>query len=262
MLKKLIKYDMIYEYKVLIIFYILAIVFAFITRCLMNVDTTVGNVLHAISSGITWSMIANILINNILRLWARFKINLYGDESYLSHTLPVSKNTLYNAKFLTSIITMVFSMIATFITLFIAYYSKENLESIKVTFNIIASSYDSTVVNFIIICLVVFFLEMTFLLECGYTGLILGHRKNNNRIGFSIIYGFIFYMLCQCLIVGVMYIIGMFNSDVLTLFNSSKDVDITVIKGVMWFSIAMYIILIGIDYIFNLKMFNKGVNVE
>ena len=45
----------------------------------------------------------NIILNNLMRLWARFKNNFYGDESYLTHTLPINKKTLYLSKtFLTS----------------------------------------------------------------------------------------------------------------------------------------------------------------
>ena len=44
----------------------------------------------------------NIIINNVLRFWVRFRQTMYGDESYLTHTLPVEKNTLYASKMLSA----------------------------------------------------------------------------------------------------------------------------------------------------------------
>ena len=54
-----------------------------------------------------------ILINNLMRTWVRFRHNLYGDESYLTHTLPVERKTIYLSKFITSII-LVFMFFSSF----------------------------------------------------------------------------------------------------------------------------------------------------
>ena len=51
MLKKLLKYDLKNVYKVLVIFYILTIVFALITRFISSVNTTtISNIIFQISS--------------------------------------------------------------------------------------------------------------------------------------------------------------------------------------------------------------------
>ena len=82
MLKKLIKYDLENIYKVLMIFYILSLLFAILTRIFLNIDDSfIMNIIGKICSGVTISMIFNILINNLMRLWSRFKNNFYGDES-------------------------------------------------------------------------------------------------------------------------------------------------------------------------------------
>jgi len=132
MLVKLSKYDLKKVYKVLIIFYILSIFFATLTRVLLNINNSfVIGVIGQICSGVTISMIFNILINNLLRLWIRFKNTLYDDESYLTHTLPVDRKTIYLSKIVVSMITMFTSILVIVLTLFIAYYSKENMETLK-----------------------------------------------------------------------------------------------------------------------------------
>ena len=91
MLKKLLKYDLKDVYKILIIFYALSLFFDVLTRMFLNIDNSfILQVIGKICSGTTIAMIFNILINNLMRLWVRFKNNFYGDESYLTHTLPVS----------------------------------------------------------------------------------------------------------------------------------------------------------------------------
>ena len=125
MLNKLLKYDLKWCYKALIIFYILSLVFASLTRVFFSIDDSlIFYIVGKITLGITISLLASILINNILRLWARFIKNLYGDEAYLTHTLPVYKKDLFLSKVLSSLITLFTSTIFIIVSLFIMYYSK------------------------------------------------------------------------------------------------------------------------------------------
>ena len=191
MLKKLLKYDLKSIYKVLIVFYSLSLFFAILTRIFLNIENSfIMDVIGKVCSGTTIAMIFNVLINNLMRLWVRFNGNLYGDESYLTHTLPCNKKTLYLSKTLTSIITLFTSMIVIILSLVIAYYSKENIEFVKNLLLPLAKAYDSTVMTIILAFIFVLFLEIMNILNSGYTGLILGHKKNNNKMLFSILFGF------------------------------------------------------------------------
>ena len=97
MLIKLLKYDLKYMIKNMSVFYILAIFFAITTRILSSIEQSVMiGILSRISSGCVIAMIANIMVNAMMRSWIRFRDSLYKDESYLTHTLPVTKNDLYN----------------------------------------------------------------------------------------------------------------------------------------------------------------------
>ena len=126
MLKKLLKYDLESIFKFIVIFYSLSLFFGVLTRIFLNINGSfIMNIIGQISSGATISMMVSILINNLMRLWVRFKNNFYGDESYLTHTLPVEKKTLYLSKILTAIITLFTSILVITLTLFVAYYSKE-----------------------------------------------------------------------------------------------------------------------------------------
>jgi len=263
MLKKLLKYDLESVYKVLSVFYILSIAVAILTRlffCFEN--STMLNIIAQILSGTTIAMIANILINNLMRVWVRFKQNLYGDESYLTHTLPVSKKTIYLSKFLTSIITMTTSIIVIGITIFIAYYSKENIQMLETFLNPIANMYEINIVSFLIIILLIFGIELISTIQSGYTGLILGHRKNNNKLMYSIVFGIVTYSIIQVVGVIVIFITGIFNPNIMDLFMSNNINNFALFKSIMYLSIAIYAGAIIINYFVNTKLFKKGVNVD
>ena len=174
MLKKLLKYDLIFMYKGLIIFYILSILSATCTRIFDNIgDEMIWVIITKICSGVTISMLFNIIINNILRIWARFSRNFYGDESYLTHTLPVTKSTHYASKFLTLFITVTSSVVVMILTLLIAYV--ESAEQLKVFIE--SFVFENAKVLDVIVLVVILLLELVHIIQLGYTGMIIGNRR-------------------------------------------------------------------------------------
>lgn len=263
MLKKLLKYDLVYIFKGVNVFYILSIFFALLTRIFLSIEGSfIFNVIGKICSGVTISMIFNIIINNLMRLWVRFKNNLYGDESYLTHTLPIKKSTLYKSKIISAFITLFVSVLVIGISLFIAYYSKENLMILKNVLLPIANAYGGTIMQIILAALFIIFLELANGLQAGYTGVILGHKMNNVKVGFSVLYGFIAYLLTQVFVLLILFICALFNSDLMNLFNTTQIINVDILKFVLVLSIITYTITIVIGYIVNIKLFNQGVNVD
>lgn len=262
MLSKLIKYDLKNKYKNIIVFYILSIFFAILTRIFTIIDNTVMlHIIKSILSGTTIAMIANIIINNIIKLLVVFKTNLYGDESYLTHTLPIKKSTIYLAKFISTFITLFISTIVITLTLFIAYYSKDNIELIKGLLLPLSTLLNSKVILIIIAFILIVFLELFTMIQCGYTGIIIGHRFNNNKVIYSFVFGFIVYVCIQILLILSLLICGIFNNDILNLFMTSEITNYNILKTVMYIAVIFYIIIITIYYFINSKLFNKGVDV-
>ena len=191
MLGKLLKYDLKWTYKLLIVFYCLALVFSLIARGLGSIENSaLFNVLSQIANGFAISMLASALINCVMRSWARFHINIYKDESYLTHTIPLAKNTIYLSKVLASILCTLTTVVMAVICLAICYYSQENLENIKIGLELAANTFNSTVVNLLLIISAVIFFEVLFILQIGYNGLIIGHRSNKDvkKYNYSIYY--------------------------------------------------------------------------
>ena len=263
MLKKLLKYDLQNVYKLLIVFYSLSLFFAILTRIFLSIENSfIMNIIGQICSGTTIAMIFNILINNLMRLWVRFKNNFYGDESYLTHTLPIDKKTLYLSKTLASIITLFSSVLVIGISLFVAYYSKENILVVKNLLLPLATVYESTVVTIILAFIFVCFLEIMNMLQSGYVGIVLGHKRNNNKMVFSVLFGFGTYLLTQVFAILVIFMVALFNKDLMNLFYTMDSLSVSIIKLCIYLAIAIYTINIFVLYFVNLKLFSKGVNVD
>ena len=263
MLGKLLKYDLKWVYKLIIIFYILAITFSVIGRAFSTIENSlVFEIVSQIAFGTAISMMVSSLINTLMRLWVRFNRNVYKDESYLTHTLPVRKQEIFISKVITGFIAIFTSMVVIIVSLFICYYSEANMQALKGLLEIAASTYNTTVLNLLLLVAVVIFLEIVYALLIGYVGIILGHRSNKNRMARSIIIGIILYFVFQGATLGLIAIYGLFNPEVMNLINTTDIVNIEAIKSVMYAGIGIYVVYIIVLYCLGKRNLNKGVNVE
>lgn len=264
MLGKLLKYDIKKIDKFLIIFYTLALIFALFTRLFSNISSSfILGIVGQICSGFTLAMIASILINNIMRLWIKFKNTLYDDESYLTHTLPVDRKTIYLSKISVSVITLFVSILVIALTLFIAYYSKSNITWLKSVLVPLANIYNHSVLGIILLLLMAFFTQIINILQVGYTGIILGHKMNNNKVGYSIAFGFFAYLITQASTLLIAFIFALFNKNLMNLFITEEEIlSIEVINTLGYICITTYLIVFIITLFINIKLLKKGVNVE
>ena len=264
MLIKLLKYDLKYMIKNMSVFYILSIFFAITTRLLSLLEQTVMiGILSKISSGCMIAMIANVVINVMMRSWVRFIDSLYKDEAYLTHTLPVTKNDLYNSKLLQTLIFFFIGFIIVLLTLFIAYYTKDVWEVIKTYIKTITTGLNMSVFFFILMFIIVVFLELFNAIQCGFLGIILGYRKNNGKIGFSVLYGFIAYLIAQSIVLGLVFIYGLFDKTVMALFETATiNISVDAFKTLAILSSILYLVIIFSMSIICKKLLNKGVNID
>lgn len=262
MLKKMLKYDLQWCYKPLLVFYILAIFFSVIVRIVESFEQSlIVLIIDKICCGIVIAMLINILINCFIRNWVRFVRNIYKDESYLTHTLPVSKNIIYLSKILTAIITLLTSFIVIIICLAIATLNKDTWIILKGSLEQSAIYLDSSVFSLIFVMVITIFFEFLFMIMSGILGIIIGHRSNDLKILKSIVISFIIYMILSSMSLGALFVVGLLNSDIMSLF-SNIEVSSNALKSMMLVGILVYAIYnLGIYYIGN-KLLNKGVNVD
>lgn len=263
MLKKILKYDLKYMIKNMSIFYILSIFFAVLTRIFFSLNQSIiVNIISQITIGCMFAMVANILINTMMRSWIRFRDSIYKDESYLTHTLPVTKNDIYNSKFIQTLVLFIIGFIVIVLSLLIAYYTKERWLLLKKLISSITTGLNLNTALFVIGFISVIFLEVFNAIQCGFLGIILGYRKNNNKVAFSVFFGFISYLLAQSIVLFLVFIVGLFDKSIMDLFKSTILLDTGSFKLLIILSIIIYVLIIGLMSVLCKKLLNKGVNIE
>ena len=262
MLGKLLKYDLKWCFKPLVVFYILAIIFSIITRMIESVDQTlILLIMDKICSGVVIAMLINILINCLMRNWVRFERNIYKDESYLTHTLPVSKNKIYLSKILTAIITLFISFIIIVICLAIVCLNDITWYSLKLSLEQSAIFLNSSPLSLIIVLIITIFFEFLFMILSGILGIVIGHRSNNMKIVKSILIGMGIYTGLSLFSLAIIYMAGILSPDIMSVFNNIK-VSSNAIKSIMIIGIFVYAIYNLMIYFVGNALLNKGVNVD
>lgn len=261
MLGKLIKYDLRFVInRGLIIFYALSLAFGGLTRLFSGFDNSLAlDIIAKICSGVTISMFFNVIINNLMRLWVRFKTNLYNDESYLTHTLPITKTTHYLSKFLSSLITTLISFGVILLTAFIAYYTNDFWDAVQMLLAPVKAMFGDNIIVYLIILL---FLEFFNALQCGFTGIILGHKMNSAKVGLSVIFGLVVYSATQTLVLVSVLVAAIFNRDIWQIFTSADMISPDTAKIILYIALGVYTALIAAGYFLNTKLLKQGVNVD
>ena len=262
MLKKLIKYDLIWMNKSMVIFFIISFIISVLTRVASYFDSSfIGNILYIVFKTCSIACISSTLINCVIRIWVRFRTNIYKDESYLTHTIPVSKNTLYDSKIISSFFTLLISLLSILLDFIIVFLDNTMLDKLKQIFS------DGNNTFIFINILIIMVLELLHVAYCGIMGIIIGHKSNNNKVLKSILIGIGSYYIIQTFIYAIIFLLGLFNPDIKVLFSNNPNSNSNLnfesgVKSLVIIADIVYIAFITLMHLICKKIFNKGVNVE
>ena len=116
---------------------------------------------------------------------------------------------------------------------------------------------------FVIMFITLIFLEVFNAIQCGFYGMILGYKKNNGKLGYSILFGFIIYLLAQTLVLALVFVYGLFDSSVMELFKTATvSIEVQAFKVLAIVASLLYLVIIFIMSILCKKELNKGINIE
>ena len=191
-----------------------------------------------------------------------FKQFIYKNESQLTHTLPVTKNDIYDSKFIQSLIFFGIGFCVILLGLFIAYYSKENWEVVKSFVMSLTTGLNINGTLLIIGLLFIVFLEIFNAIQCGFLGMILGYKQNNSKLLLSVCFGFIAYIVSQSLVLLMMFIVALFDEGLMQIFKNTIVMEPSTLKLLVIVTMVIYIVLIFIMNIVSKKVFSKGVDIE
>ena len=263
MLKKLLKYDLKWILKVEYIWSVITIIFAILTRLtsLLN-ESVITSIIKSVLTSITITGMLNVLFNGIIRTWIRVRNNLYKDEAYLTHTLPVESKTILSSKVLSGIITMLFGILIITISFFIAFYNESLINYIKESMQIVATTLNSSITKLLLILFIVLFLEFTFILMVGITGIIKGHEANDGKVIKSVLYSGIYWLSFSILSLLIVYLISLTNKDMTALFTGTGVISYSALKIFLLLVIIIYIVYIIVLYLISKHELNKGINID
>ena len=262
MLGKLLKYDLKWMLnKVMWIYYVILIIVSISIKIVENVHQTMFLVIvDKVLVGVFISCCISVLITCFMRIWARFIQNIYKDESYLTHTLPVTKNELFNAKIISSIISVVISILVIVACVAFVYLNDATFEELRLMYDSLVQAYNGVAaVVFIIGLVLIILLEMINAMMCGIFGIVVGHRYNDSKIIKSILIGLVSYIVLASFTVIVLNVI---STNLLDEVVTNGFPSINTLKVMGFTALGLYTAyIIGFCFI-SKKLLNKGVNVD
>lgn len=263
MLNKLLKYDLKHMIKSMGLFYILAVLFAVITRVIYSFEQTVMlRIIGSISVSCMFSLAASVLINTVMRSWIRFRNSVYRDESYLTHTLPVTKKAIYDSKFIQTLLFCLLGFSVTVLCLFITYYTEERWQALTRLLGGISAGLGVDAGLLTAVFLSVVFLEMFNAVQCGFFGMILGYKQNSGKAGYSVLFGAAAYLLSQSAVLMSVFAVGLFDNGIMELFKSNALPGSGSLKVLFISAVVVYILIIAAMNLLCKKLLGKGVDVE
>lgn len=261
MIRKLLKYDIKKLLGFLVYFYVISFGLAIITR-LINIgkDIQFIYIIGQVFAGITYASIAQILVNIFTQTIKLFNTDFYKDESYLTHTLPVTKSELLLSKYLSALIVVAISVLVCFLDLTIMLYSKEFMEGLKALLNIVVTGFNMQAWVFVLLIALIIFFQVCALMSMAFFAIVKCNTYSSNRAVKGFIWFFICYfasMTATLIVISIVFAItGNINNLFAQVLPQGTFISILITGLVCYFACSF------IFYFLCNKLFNKGVNVE
>lgn len=271
MLKYLLKYDLKAIYKPLLIYAVSLIICAIIARLteiqysdLPPYEATTPvfiTIIRVISQNAFYALSIGLIVTAFIRIWRRLATNFYGDESYLTHTLPVAPKTLWNSKFLASFIIILACIVVIMLGIFIIYYSPENFQNFALSLDPTNGGYQGSALAFTVLVTVAAFSQFLFMVQAGQTGIILGNRADNHRTVYAIVIGLVIYYASGLIsLVFVILWAALDSTFANNLFSDTMSNDL--IPQILIAATVLYISFTAITFFISRQALQKGINIE
>lgn len=261
MIKKLYKYDLKRMTRSLKWFFVTSIGVAIITRLInLGKDVQAIKILGMVFAGITYSAVANVLINAFTGILIYFNYNFYKDESYLTHTLPVTKKQLIISKYLSALTVILSSFIVIIASLLLVLYDKALFEALKLALSSIIIGFNMSVSGFLIFIGAIIFTQISSIFAMALTAIVKGNSYNQKR-GMKGVAWFIAYYFGSMLITIITAVI------VFAIGGNIAELGATVMKSSSFITIMLLALILNTVYVVYYlllcyRLFNKGVNVD
>lgn len=207
--------------------------------------------------------------------WRRFSNSFYSDEAYLTHTLPVSRGTLWSSMFATILISFLVVIATLVLSGFLLILSGsgqrflDHLGLLGGCVNCFGDYYSLAPreFSFYFSYALVLLTELTLLTLCGITGIILGRRSTKNL---ALVFGAAIYLLSSALLVGIFLFLTRLDPGIGQLFDGvpintpgfSHSSELDYISRAILYISAIYVCYSTILYFVDRKLLQHGINLD
>lgn len=261
MLGKLLKYDLKKNMRWLWILLVCTFVAAFISKGCNELGKNVAffKIVAIFFDSVFYALIANTIIQPFLRSFLNFTKSLYGDESYLTHTLPVTKNQIISSKFLTVLIETILGFACAVASILIKFASPTMFSTLKMFLSLLIVGEFSlfAVITLFIILVIVEFLMFVSII---FFSIVLGYKSNEKKVLKSFLFTVLFAFVALAVLSVVMLVVLKINN--INISSSQIILTNTAFMSVVITGIAVYSAVIVVFYFLTKMLFKKGVNVD
>ena len=261
MTAKLLKYDLKKTTKILIYMYVISIAIAIVTRLVSLLDhIQLFFIVTKILEGCLYSAVINVIVNTFIHILLNFAKGFYGDESYLTHTLPVGKDKLFLSKYLTAIIVIVASVLVCVLSLFIALYTEQLKTIILQGLQQVVVGFNMSVGGFLALIISVIFAQTCANISIAYTAIVKANQYNQKRIIKGILWFAIYYLALSIATLVLICISLAVMGDVTQIF--AEVLSQSAFTTILIVGLIAYLCGAVAFYFICQKQFQKGVNVD
>lgn len=264
MLNKLVKHDLKRNFSWLWILSVVTIGVAGLSRLITELagSSKFLLIVGGMFTGITTGLIVNVLIQPFIRYFITFQKDFYGDESYLTHTLPVTKNDLIYSRYISSTVQTVFAVLVTIFSFFILYWSPSGWQTALGLIDYLVSTNcpglgisTGWLIAIILIILVIWVFAIT---STGYMSVIISNRFKNRKTLYAVLLA-IGLIYAENLLMGLLMLLGFVIAglDLSADLMPPSAAIIMIVVGIVM-QLAYWII----TFFVSKHLLNKGVNVD
>ena len=261
MLSKLLKNDLKKNMSWMWILFVSTVAIALLSRGCKELaeNITFFKILAIFFDSIFYALIVNTLLHPFLRGFLNFSKSLYGDESYLTHTLPVTKNQIINSKYLTSLIETLLGFITVVISLLIVFGSPTMFDTLKILLSLTISG-DFSIVLLLTLIVLLILVEFLMFLSIIFFSIILAYKSKEKRVLKTFLFTTAFAFASSTVLSIALVIVLLINNVSLT--SATLTLSANALFSIILTGIIIYLAITTLFYFLAKKEFNKGVNVD
>ena len=261
MLNKLLKKDLSRNMRWLWILFVATIGLALVDRGCKELGANIAffKILSIFLDSVYYALAVNVILQPFLRNFLNFTKSLYGDESYLTHTLPVTKNQIINAKFLTALIEIVCGFVCLVVSLLIMFVTPALFDGLQGLVTLIFGANVSAVVILLLFVLLVT-VEFLMFISIIFFSIVIAYRAREKRILKTFLWTVALAFLAITILVVIMVIVLVCHGVDLT--SNTLALSGSALLSIIITGITVYVAITVVFYFLTKRAFRQGVNVD